>query len=62
MKPGLLPVLWIEVPPASQAASMRARSSGSMLAARWNSPRVVTTLVPAARIASTSSASSWRGM
>ena len=48
MKPGLLPVLWIEVPPAAHAASTRARTSGSRLAGRWNSPRVVTTLDPAA--------------
>src|SRR3546814_1745033 len=32
MKPGLLPVLWIDVPPRWQAASMRTRSAGSTLA------------------------------
>ena len=31
MNPGLLPVLWIEVPPCRQAASIRSRRSGSML-------------------------------
>ena len=31
MKPGLLPVLWIDVPHGSQAASMRARTAGSKL-------------------------------
>ena len=49
MKPGLLPVLWIDDPPASHAASIRPRRSGSMLAGRWSSPRVVTTFDPDAR-------------
>lgn len=31
MKPGLLPVLWIEVPPRAQAASTRSRTALSML-------------------------------
>lgn len=31
MNPGLLPVLWIEVAPAAQAASTRARIPGSIL-------------------------------
>ena len=31
MKPGLLPVLWIDVPPRRQAASIRSRDAGSML-------------------------------
>ena len=46
MNPGLLPVLWIDVPPAAHAASTRARTSGSRLAGWWNSPRVVTMLAP----------------
>jgi hypothetical protein len=62
MNPGLLPVLWIEVPPSAQAASTRARRAASMLAGRWNSPRVVTTLAPEARIRHTSSKSHDRGM
>ena len=62
MKPGLLPVLWIEVPPAAHAASMRARRAGSMLAGWWNSPRVVTTLLPASSSRHTSSTSRARGM
>jgi hypothetical protein len=62
MNPGLLPVLWIEVPPAAQASSTRWRSAGSMLAGWWNSPRVVTTLAPDASSRHTSSASRARGM
>ena len=31
MNPGLLPVLWIEVPPSAQAASIRSRVAGSRL-------------------------------
>jgi len=46
MKPGLDPVEWMEVPPAAQAASTRARSAGSMLPGWWNSPRVVTMFAP----------------
>ncbi len=57
MNPGLLPVLWIEVPPARQASSTRARIAGSMPAGRWNSPRVVTTLAPDASRRHTSSTS-----
>ena len=62
MKPGLLPVLWIDVPPSAQAASTWARSAGSMLAGRWSSPRVVTTLAPEASSRPTSSVPSSRGM
>ena len=62
MNPGLLPVLWIEVPPRRQAASTRSRDSGSMLAGWWNSPRVVTTLAPDSSSRQTSSTSSARGM
>ena len=46
MNPGLLPVLWIDVPPFAQAASIRSRVAGSRLGGWWNSPRVVTTLLP----------------
>ena len=46
MKPGLLPVAWIEVLPRRQAASMRARIAGSSAAGFWNSMRVVTMLAP----------------
>ena len=62
MKPGLLPVLWIDVPPCAQAASICSRAAGSMLAGRWNSPRVVTTLLPASSSRATSSKSQARGM
>ena len=62
MNPGLLPVLWTEVPPCSQAASTRLRTSGSMLSGRWNSPLVVTTLAPAASSRHTSSTSQAAGM
>ena len=48
MKPGLLPVLWIDVLPGGTPPRSAPRTAGSMLAGRWNSPRVVTTLVPAA--------------
>jgi hypothetical protein len=50
MNPGLLPVLCTEVPPVAQAASTRSRTAGSMLSGWWNSPRVVTTFAPDARI------------
>ena len=46
MKPGLLPVLWMEVPPRAQAASTLSRTAGSMEAGWWNSPRVVTMSAP----------------
>ena len=46
MNPGLMPVLCRLVPPRSQAASIRSRTSGSMLAGRWNSLRVAITLAP----------------
>lgn len=62
MNPGLLPVLWIEAPPCSQASATRFRTSGSMLGGWWNSPRVVTMFVPDARIRHTSSTSHARGM
>ena len=62
MKPGLLPVLWIDVPPSEHAASTASRSPSSMLAGRWNSPRVVTTLAPDTNSRHTSSTSSARGM
>jgi hypothetical protein len=39
MNPGLEPAEWIEVPPAWQVASTRARTAGSMLSGWWNSPR-----------------------
>ncbi|WP_229889505.1 hypothetical protein [Streptomyces mirabilis] len=62
MNPGLLPVLWIEDLPLSHAASTRSRTAGSRLAARWNSPRVVTTFAPEASNRRTSSMSQARGM
>jgi len=62
MKPGLLPVLWTEVPPSSHACSTRARTSSGRLAGRWNSPRVVTTFVPEARSRHTTSKSQPWGM
>ncbi len=46
MNPGLMPVLWIDDPPARHAASTRSRTCGSMLPGWWNSPRVVTTFTP----------------
>ncbi len=57
LKPGLLPVEWIEVPPFAHAASTRSRTPASRLAGRWNSPRVVTMLAPDSRIRHTSSKS-----
>ena len=57
MNPGLLPVEWIEVPPFAHASSTCRRTAGSMLAGRWNSPRVVTMLAPDSRIRHTSSKS-----
>ena len=62
MNPGLLPVLWIEVPPARQAASTRSRVPGSMLPGWWNSPRVVTMFAPDSSSRHTSSTSHARGM
>ena len=62
MNPGLLPVLWIEVPPSAHAASTRSRTAGSRLAGRWNSPRVVTTFKPDASSWQTSSKSQACGM
>jgi hypothetical protein len=62
MNPGLLPVLWIDVPPAAHAVSTCPRRAGSMLPGWWNSPRVVTTLVPEASSRHTSAGSSARGM
>ena len=62
MKPGLLPVLWIELPPSAHAVSTCWRISGSMLAGRWNSPRVVTMFTPARSSRQTSSRSQSRGM
>ena len=62
MNPGLLPVLWIEVPPRRQAASTRARTDGSMPGGCWNSPRVVTTLAPDSSRRHTSSKSQLCGM
>ena len=45
MNPGLLPVLWIDVPPRRAGRlDPGPRPSGSMLAGWWNSPAVVTTL------------------
>ena len=61
MKPGLLPVLWIDVSPARQAASTRSRTSGSMLAGLWNIPPVDTTLMPAASNSHSTSTSVRRG-
>ncbi|MGR7000949.1 hypothetical protein ACU686_27590 [Yinghuangia aomiensis] len=55
-------MLWIDVPPSAHAASTRLRRSSSMLAGRWNSPRVVTMFVPAASSRHTSSASHDWGM
>jgi hypothetical protein len=62
MKPGLLPVPWIDVPPRAQAASTRSRTAGSRLAARWNSPRVATMLAPDSSSRHTSSKSQRAGM
>ena len=62
MNPGLLPVLWIELPPWSQAASTCLRTAGSMLSGRWNSPRVVTTFAPDASSRHTWSKSQAAGM
>ena len=58
MNPGLLPVLWIDVPPAAQAASIRSRIAGSRLGGWWNSPRVVTTFAARTRAAGTTSSKS----
>jgi hypothetical protein len=52
----------MEVPPASQAASTSFRTAGSMLSARWNSPRVVTTFAPEVSSRPTSSMSQAAGM
>ena len=57
MNPGLLPVLWIDDPPAAQAASMRSRTAGPMLPGWWNPPVVDTTLLPAAKSAHSTSTS-----
>ena len=62
MKPGLLPVLWIDVLPSVQAASTRARMPASMLGGWWNIPHVDTTLMPAARSWQITSTSPVRGM
>ena len=62
MKPGLLPVLWIEVSPRAQARLDAARIAGSMLAGWWNSPRVVTTFAPDSSRRHTSSMSHCCGM
>ena len=58
MKPGLLPVLWTELPPRRQASSTRSRRPGSIEGGWWNSPAVVTTSMPAPSRAQTSSGSS----
>ena len=62
MKPGLLPVLWIDVPPRRQASSIRSRTAGSRLPGWWNSPRVVTTFAPDSSNRQTSSKSQPCGM
>ena len=62
MNPGLLPVLWMEVPPRRQASSTRSRTTGSMEAGWWNSPRVVTMLAPDSSRRHTSSKSQAWGM
>ncbi len=62
MNPGLLPVLWIEVPPVVHAASTCARTAGSILPGWWKTPAVVTIFTPAASIRQTSSISQAWGM
>jgi hypothetical protein len=62
MNPGLLPVLWMDVPPVAQAFSIRARTTEFMLAGWWNCPHVVTTFAPEASRRQTSSMSRVRGM
>jgi hypothetical protein len=63
MKPGLLPVSKIDVPPRAHASSTRLRcSSPSEWPPAKNAPQVVTTFVPASRNAITSARSMARGM
>ena len=52
----------MEVPPSAHARSTRSLSAGGMLPGWWNSPRVVTMFVPAARMAHTWSRSQTAGM
>ena len=54
-KPGLQPVLWIELLPRWRASSTRALIAGSMRPGWWNSPRVVTMFAPDSSILQISS-------
>ena len=62
MNPGLLPVLWIDVPPVAQAPRRRPASRDPCCAGWWNSPRVVTTFAPDASSARPRSKSHAAGM